>query len=164
MLSTGETQTFSTPSTGASHEIKRPSGDNFAPKNVGLSNSFRRGIKGRADIFGSLSYLFMAERDRLTSRALLGQPEWKITTSFASRHIACRCKGRHERRSAYIALSLPGTSRTCPPSRWNREYTRLRTRCMCEGSQPSSLPSCIYKSALHRSCHSGRPSCRRTPA
>src|SRR5258705_3648746 len=50
MLSTGETQTLRTPSTGASHEIKRPSGDNFAPKNVGLSNSFRRGIRGRADM------------------------------------------------------------------------------------------------------------------
>src|SRR5882762_9700993 len=50
MLSTGETQTLRTPSTGASHEIKRPSGDNFVPKNVGLSNSFRRGIRGRADM------------------------------------------------------------------------------------------------------------------
>src|SRR5260370_30648716 len=50
MLSPGETQTFSTPPTGASHEIKRPCGDNFAPKNVGLSNSFRRGIRGRADM------------------------------------------------------------------------------------------------------------------
>src|SRR5260370_30452479 len=50
MLSAGETQTLRTPSTGASYEIKRPSGDNFAPKNVGLSNSFRRGIRGRTDM------------------------------------------------------------------------------------------------------------------
>src|SRR5882757_5582265 len=50
MLSAGETQTLRTPSTGASHEIKRPSGDNFAPKNVGLSNSFRRGIRERTDM------------------------------------------------------------------------------------------------------------------
>src|SRR5882757_11204487 len=50
MLSAGETQTLRTPSTGASHEIKRPSGDNFAPKNVGLPNSFRRGIRGRTDM------------------------------------------------------------------------------------------------------------------
>src|SRR5258706_2944536 len=60
MRSAGEAQTFRTPSTGASHEIKRPSGDNFALKNVGLSNSFRRGIRGRADIW-SLSYF---ARDR----------------------------------------------------------------------------------------------------
>src|SRR5258706_12677929 len=50
MLSAGETQTFSTPSAGASHDNRRPSGDNFAPKNVGLSNSLRRGMRGRADI------------------------------------------------------------------------------------------------------------------
>src|SRR5882757_9728269 len=46
MLSAGDTQTFRTPSTGASHDNNRPSGDNFAPKNVGLSNSLRRGIRG----------------------------------------------------------------------------------------------------------------------
>jgi hypothetical protein len=51
MLSTGETQTFSTPSAGASHDNERPSGDNFAPKNVGLSNSLRRGMRGPADIW-----------------------------------------------------------------------------------------------------------------
>src|SRR5260370_39498906 len=67
MLSAGEVRTFRTPSTGASDDIKRPSGDNFALKNVGLLNSFRRGIRGRADIW-SLSYF---ARDRAMACAPL---------------------------------------------------------------------------------------------
>src|SRR5215470_3669029 len=47
MLSDGDTQTFNTPSTGASRDNNRPSGDNLAPRKVGLSNSFWRGIKER---------------------------------------------------------------------------------------------------------------------
>jgi hypothetical protein len=35
-LLAGAIHTLSTPSTGASEEIQRPSGDSLAPKNVGL--------------------------------------------------------------------------------------------------------------------------------
>src|SRR6476660_8120294 len=64
-LPTGETQMFSTPSTGASHDNRRLSGDSFAPKNVGLSNSFRRGIRGRADIAYTSSLHAVAFRDAI---------------------------------------------------------------------------------------------------
>jgi hypothetical protein len=43
----GAIHTLSTPSTGPSHEIQRPSGEIFAPKNVGLSNNVRRGMSER---------------------------------------------------------------------------------------------------------------------
>src|SRR5215472_4456189 len=46
--SAGAIQTLSTPSTGASQEIQRPSGESLAPKNVGLSNNARRGMSERA--------------------------------------------------------------------------------------------------------------------
>src|SRR5215470_18237022 len=48
MSPAGAIQTLSTPSTGASHEIQRPSGEIFGPKNVGLSNNVRRGMSERA--------------------------------------------------------------------------------------------------------------------
>ena len=79
-----------------------------------------------------------------------GSDQDQVTTSFAFQRIACRCRGQHGRPSAYIALSLPGTSGACLPARWNRACRRLHMRCRCEGLQPCSLPACIYKSALHQ--------------
>src|SRR5215469_17692816 len=43
----GPIHTLSTPSTGASQEIQRPSGESLTPKNVGLSNNVRRGMSER---------------------------------------------------------------------------------------------------------------------
>jgi hypothetical protein len=48
MSSASDSHTFKTPSTGASHEIQRPSGEIFAPKKVGLSNNVWRGMSGFA--------------------------------------------------------------------------------------------------------------------
>ena len=50
MLSLGDSQTFITPSHGASHESHRPSGEIFAPMALGLSNNLRRGMSWSSDI------------------------------------------------------------------------------------------------------------------
>src|SRR5882724_3915717 len=63
-------------------------------------------------------------RSQATSRSAAGH---RVIISFAFQRIACRCRGRHERPFAYIPLSLPGTSGTCPPACWNREYTSPHT-------------------------------------
>src|ERR1700737_1148798 len=83
MLSAGAPQTFRTPSTGASHEIERPSGDNFAPKNVGLSNSLRRGMRGRADMLPPVgANSRMAKRQLISAVAPAGwfsSRQWELS-------------------------------------------------------------------------------------
>jgi hypothetical protein len=79
MLSAGDAQTFNTPSNGASHDNNRPSGDSFTLKNVGLSNSLRRGIRGTLT-FGFIRVSRAIEEWRVCRRSLserFGMTKWK---------------------------------------------------------------------------------------
>jgi hypothetical protein len=148
-LSAGDTQIFRTPWTGASQDNSRPSGDNLAPKKVGLSNSFWRGIRGRLDIFGlfHVSGILARTRPIVRYRATVQTPRLGPESRPCSPEF--QLAGSGPRREGYRTTDLGIPSARSPSHRFRRAQSEAY-RPIHESPYHGQIPDDM-RLAIHRS-------------